>query len=333
MASQDTRHCRGGPAVWLLGLLLAAGLTGCNGVIETYRSVSGSNVNDPDPATAPFTENLDKAEARPFPNLATVPSIPTVGSTAAERQKLAENLTGARTSVEANGGTAAPGPVPPPPDVPSSIAAPAAVGPPITPKPPTQVARRGMDEPPPPLPQNTTMETPTIAAVPGVEAPRLAPPQGHPQAIPRPDTGVLPPAAMQSANPQPAPPVAVLPPPQVSPQVAALPPPKLPPVPTTVTSVDLPPGTTGLPADMRTRLADVVAQYNDKPRTVRVVSYAVPGTGGAEQLNNFRAALDRAQLIAKALGEAGIPANKIQTEASPAMPSAPTGRIDIQLLP
>jgi hypothetical protein len=59
----------------------------------------------------------------------------------------------------------------------------------------------------------------------------------------------------------------------------------------------------------------------------------VPGVGGAEQLNNFRAALDRAQLIAKALGETGIPANKIQTEASPAMPSAPTGRIDIQLLP
>ncbi len=319
--------------MWLLGLLLAAGLTGCNGVIETYRSVSGSDKNDPDPATAPFTENLDKAEAGTYPNLATVPSIPTLATTVAERQKLAENLIGARTSAEANGGTASPGPVPPPPAIPSSIAAPAVVGPPLTPKPPTQVARRAMDEPPPPMPQNTTMQTPTIAAVPGVEAPRAAPPQGHPQSIPRPDTGVLPPVALQSANPQPSPPAAVLPPPQVSPQVAALPPPKLPPVPTTVTSVDLAPGTTGLPADIRARLADVVAQYNDKPRIVRVVSYAVPGVGGAEQLNNFRAALDRAQLIAKALGETGIPANKIQTEASPAMPSAPTGRIDIQLLP
>src|SRR5215469_16763193 len=100
MASQDTRHGRGGSAVWLLGLLLAAGLTGCNGVIETYRSASGANKNDPDPATAPFTENLEKAEAEAYPNLATVPSIPTVVTTVAERQKLAENLTGARTSTE-----------------------------------------------------------------------------------------------------------------------------------------------------------------------------------------------------------------------------------------
>lgn len=333
MASQGTRHHRGGPTVWLLGLLFAAGLSGCGGVIETYRSASGINKNDPDPATAPFTENLDKAEAGAYPNLATVPPPPTIATTLAERKKLAENLTGARASVEANGGSASSGPVPPPPLIPPSIAAPEAVGPPLTPKPPTQVARRAMDEPPPPLPPNTTMQTPTIASVPGVEASRPVPPQGHVQAIPRPETGVLPPAAVQSANPQPAPPAAALPPPQVSPQVAALPPPKLPPVPTTVASVDLPLGATALPGDMRPRLADVVSQYKDKPRTVRVVSYASPGVGGAEQLNNFRAALDRAQLVAKALADSGIPTNKIQTEASPETPNAPNGRIDVQFLP
>ncbi|HWB50268.1 MAG TPA: hypothetical protein VG651_14250 [Stellaceae bacterium] len=334
MASQGTRPHRGGAAICLLGLLLAGGLAGCNGVIETYRSATGANKNDPDPATAPFNENLDKAEAQPYPNLATVPSAPMmIATTLAERQKLAENLSGARNAVEANGGTASPGPVPPPPPVPPSIAAPEAAGPPLTPKPPTQVARRAMDEPPPPIPQNTTMQTPAIAAVPGAEASRPVPPQGHVQAIPRPETGVLPPAAVQTANPQPAPPAAVLPPPQVSPQVAALPPPKLPPVPTTVTSVDLPSGMTALPGDMRERLAAVVTQYKEKPRTVRIVSYASPGVGGAEQLNNFRAALDRAQLVAKALADAGIPAKQIQTEASPATAAAPNGRIDVQLLP
>jgi hypothetical protein len=101
----------------------------------------------------------------------------------------------------------------------------------------------------------------------------------------------------------------------------------------TVASLDVAPGAAGLADDMRSRLSGIVAQYKEKPRTVRVVSYAAPGNGGTEQLNSFRSALDRAQIVAKELTDAGIPANKIQTEASPSGVNAPTGRIEVQLLP
>jgi hypothetical protein len=335
MTLQSARHRFGGSAVWLLGLSLAVALSGCDSVVDTYRSVSGMNKNDPDPATAPFTANLAKADTGSFPNLASVPLPPEVATSTADRTKLTESLTGARSSIEANGGTAAPGPVPPPPAVPPSIAAPDTTGlPPVQPPPRTELPPlRAQDEPPTPAPQNATLQTPAIASLPGVEKSRSSPQPGQPSAMPQPAPSELAPAAVQSGNPQPSPPIASLPPPKVEPQVAALPPPRLPPVPVTVASLDLAPGTAALPDDTHSRLQPVVAQYQEKPRTVRVVSYAVPGTGGAEQLNAFRAALDRAQMVAKELTDSGIPANKIQSEAAPAAANAPVGRIDVQLLP
>ena len=336
MGLRRARRPCGGPALWLTGLLLATGVAGCNGAIETYRSVSGMNKNDPDPAHTPYTENLEKAEAGSYPNLADVPPIPTIASTASERQKLAQDLSGVRTSAEANGGTANPGPVPPPPPIPPGFAAvvPASPPPPPSEKPGQNgPPRRAMDEPPTPSPPNATLQTPAIATLPGIEASRPAPAPGHPSAMPRPAPSAMAAATLQSANPHPTPPPASLPPPQVEPQVAALPPPKLPPVPTTVASFDFAPGANQLPGDAPSRLAPVVAQYKEKPRTVRIVAYAQPGTGGAEQLNSFRGALDRAQLVSKALADAGIPPKQIQTEASPATTSVPPGRIEVQLLP
>ncbi|HVH78233.1 MAG TPA: hypothetical protein VM782_02485 [Stellaceae bacterium] len=294
------------------------------------------NKNDPDPATAPFSGNLEKAETGTYPNLASVPVPPMIASTTAERQKLATDLTSTRTTMQANGGTASPGAVPPPPAIPPSIAAPemtslpgVPLAPPKTPLP----ALRPMDEPPAPQPPNTTLQVPGVGNVPLVEKSRSGPPPGQPSTIPQPASSALPSAVVQSGNPQPSPPVATLPPPQLPPQVAALPPPKLPPVPVTVASLDVAPGAAALAIDMRPRLADVVKQYKERPRTVRVVSYAAPAVGGAEQLNSFRSALDRAQIVAKELADAGIPAKQIQTEASPSVPTAPTGRIEVQLLP
>jgi hypothetical protein len=321
--------------VWLGGLLLVAGLTGCGAPLEAYRSMTGLDKNDPDPDTAPFTANLDKAETQSYPNLASVPLPPEIASTLAERQKLTADLSGARTSVQSNGGTATPGPVPPPPAIPSSIAVPAmaSLGPPVAPPRTPLPPLRPMDEPPAPMSPTTTMQVPAITNVPGVEASRSSPAAGQPSAMPRPAPSTLPAATQQSGSPQPSPPVASLPPAQVTPQVAAMPPPKLPPVPITVASLDVAPGAAALPAGMQSRLADVVSQYKEKPRTVRVVSYAAPAVGGAEQLNSFRAALDRAQIVAKELSDAGIPASKIQTEAAPSEANTPTGRIEVQLLP
>jgi hypothetical protein len=79
-------------------------------------------------------------------------------------------------------------------------------------------------------------------------------------------------------------------------------------------------------------LAEVVKQYQQQPRVVRVVSYVASTTGGAEQLNAFRGALDRAQVIAGELIGAGIPKDKVQTEASPSGAVTPPGRIEVQLV-
>lgn len=330
-----TRRRVGGLAI-CLAVVLAAGLTGCNGPIETWRSISGISKNDPDPETSPFNTNLETAEHEAYPNLASVPSPPDVASTTVERQKITQDLTGARTNTEASDphgpGSAASGPVPPPPQVPPSIAAPeiAALPPPAR-KPETPIPpMRPMDEPPPPAPVETPMQTPQIANLPGVEPSHPAPNQGQPQAMPRPAPSNLPQAAVRSGNPQPAPASPTLPPPQVSPQVAALPPPKLPPKPMVVASLDVPAG--AAPGDDRARLAPAVAQYQQRPRPVRVVAYAAPGMGSAEQLNAFRSALDRAQAVAKQLSDAGIPAKQIQAEAAPASASAPPGRVEVQLL-
>jgi hypothetical protein len=290
--------------------------------------------NDPDPATTPFTANLDKAETGTYPNLASVPPPPIVASTLAERQALTASLSSARSGMQANGGTAAPGPVPPLPTIPASIAAPEMADLPPTPPPQTPLPPlRAMDEPAPPAAPTSPLLAPAIASPPGVEASRAAPKPGQPSTIPTPAPSDLPPASVQSGNPQPTPPVAALPAAKPTAEVAARPPPKLPPVPITVASLDVTPGTAALGGDMRPRLADVVAQYQQRPRPVRVVSYAAAATGGAEQLNSFRSALDRAQIVAKELTDAGIPANRIQTEAAPSSASAPAGRIEVQLLP
>jgi len=318
--------------------MLAAALMGCNGPIEAYRSLSGIDKNDPDPATAPFTANLDKAEGGGYPNLATVPSPPTLAMTVAERQKLAQNLAGERTSTEAKDAAGTPGspvngPVPPRPPIPPSIAAPEIAALPPPPKPETPVPpMRKADEPPAPQPPESTLQPPQIANVPGVESSRPAPAQGHPAAMPQPAPSALPPEAVQSGNPRPAPPQAALPQAKPSPEAAAMPPARLPPAATTVASLDMPPGLPVFGGVEQARLAGIVAQYQANPRNVRVVAYAEPGVGSAEQLNAFRSALDRAQAVAKELTQAGIPAGKIQTEAAPSSAIAPAGRVEVQLL-
>jgi hypothetical protein len=337
MMVRRTRRRADGPAIYL-AIALAAGLWGCNGPVEALRSLSGMSKNDPDPATAPFTGNLEQAEAGKYGNLASVPPTPTVATTLAERKSLTDNLTGARVSTEAkdakgNPGSPASGPVPPPPPVLPSIAAPQMAALPPTPKPETSIPpMRKMDEPPAPQPPDTAMQTPQIGNTPGVEPSHPAPGQGHPSAMPQPSSSALPAETVQSGNPQPTPPQVTLPEAKPEPKVAAMPPPKLPPSASTVTALDLPVGPTDLRDADQARLAEVVAQYQEKPRAVRVVAYAEPGVGGAEQLNAFRAALDRAQAIAKELTVDGIPAKQIQTEAAPAGPAAPPGRVEVQLL-
>jgi hypothetical protein len=60
------------------------------------------------------------------------------------------------------------------------------------------------------------------------------------------------------------------------------------------------------------------------------VAFAAAPAPGVDPLTSYRAALDRAQAIAKDLTAAGIPAGKIQTEANPANAGPQIGRVEIQ---
>jgi OmpA family len=81
----------------------------------------------------------------------------------------------------------------------------------------------------------------------------------------------------------------------------------------------------------RQALETVVPLYQQKPGKVRIVGYANAGSGAVEQLNAYRAALDRAQAVAAALTKAGIPSDKIQAEAAPAGPNSGESRAEVLL--
>jgi hypothetical protein len=129
-----------------------------------------------------------------------------------------------------------------------------------------------------------------------------------------------------SAAPAPPPPVPALLP--AAPPPAAIDPPRRAPAATTVATLGIAGAAAG---PERTEIERVAALYRERPASVRVLAFAPAPTGGGDPLAGYHAALGRAQQIAKALAEAGIPANKIQTEAAPSPLAA--GRVDIQFAP
>jgi hypothetical protein len=347
---------------WAAGLALpiALAIGGC-APVDAWRSLSGVDKNDPDPRTAPFTGNLAAGEAAPYPNLASVPPPPTHATTTAERQKLTQSLIADRNAAEAAGGTssgASPGLPTPAPSVPKASRSGAAeakalpgaaqgataplgpgaaqgatapLGPTATNSP--QSGRRAAGEPPDPSPQNSTLEVPQVRLVPEPETARPAPPTPALAAAPRPAPAPPMPAAVAATMPEPAPPVPDLAP-AATPQTSVRAQPKRAPVATTVATLDIPVAGGAAPPD-RAQIERVATLYRDNPGTVRVIGYAAApavggGTGGGDPLGNYHAALDRAQGIARALAEAGIPAGKIQTEATPAGGARSPGRIEIQ---
>jgi hypothetical protein len=322
-----------------LGIVLPIGLAGC-GAIETYRSAAGINKNDPDPRTAPFSGNLADAEAAPYPNLASFPPTPVRATSTTERQKLTQSLIADRSALAADSGPALPRPAAgakaalandQPANLAASLAgaAPAASPASRTALNSAQSGHRAASEPPEPGPQNSSLQMPDVRSVPEPEAAQPPPPPAALPAVPRPAAvAVPPPAAVASAMPQPAPPVPVLAP-VAPPPPAAKTEPKRPPAATTVATLDIRAAATAPVGQDRAQIERVAALYKDNPGTVRVLAYAAAPTGGGDPLDSYHAALDRAQAVAKALADAGIPAGKIQTEATP-VAGARAGRVEIQ---
>jgi hypothetical protein len=170
------------------------------------------------------------------------------------------------------------------------------------------------------MPQVRSLPEPDSARPP-LPPPRLA--AVPPAAVAR----EFPAAAFAGANPQPP-----LPPPLPSLAPIAPPPPSRAPATAAPTA-----GTTVAMLDRldRAQLQRVAARYHEEAiqQAVRVIAYAAAPVSGADPLGGYHAALERAKAVAKALSEAGIPADKIQTEASPASATTAAARVEIQFLP
>jgi hypothetical protein len=331
-------------ALIALGIGLPLALDGC--VIDAWRSLNGVDKNDPNPQTAPFSGNMAAAEAEPYPNLASFPPLPTRTTNAAERQKLTQSLIADRSALAADSGLA--------PARPDAKAAPAALaatavsaaplglqpgnpaGPSPAAAPPGKTAfnspqsgRRAMGEPPEPGPRDSSLQMPDVRSVPEPETTQPPPPAPALPAAPAPAPAAqLPPAAVASAMPQPAPPEPVLAP-VAPPPAAAKPEPRRVPAGTTVATLDIRAAVAPGARD-REQIDRVAALYRDNPGTVRVLAYAAASAAGGDPLDSYHAALERAQTVAKALADAGIPEGKIQTQAAPAAGARPAGRVEIQ---
>jgi hypothetical protein len=337
-----------------LGAALPMALGGC-GAVETYRALAGVDKNDPDPQTAPFSGNLADAESAPYPNLASFPPMPVRATNTAERLKLTQSLIADRSALAADSGLAAEGSAEgakAAPGVPAAALATAAGAPPnvqsANPAAPAalpgaspparsalnsaQSGRRATGEPPEPGPLDSSLEMPDVRSVPEPEATRPPPPAPALAAVPRPALVPAPaPAAVASAMPQPAPPVPELAP-VAPPPAAARTEPKRAPAATTVATLELSAAAAPVGQD-RAQIDRVAMLYKDNPGAVRVLAYAAAPKGGGDPLDSYHAALERAQAVAKALADAGIPAGKIQTQAAPAAGARATGRVEIQFTP
>ncbi len=206
---------------------------------------------------------------------------------------------------------------------------------------------RKQGEPPESGPLESSLEMPQARATPQPEEIQPAPPP--PQLPPTPRVastlpsglapgGVLartpPPEASGSAGFQPPPPppeMPALPPSRSAAAGSAKSGPKPAPVGTPVAEIKFGADSTSLSDKDRQTLETVVPLYQQNPGKVRIVGYAGAGNGAVEQLNSFRSALDRAQAVAAALTQAGIPSDKIQVEAASAGANSGESRAEILL--
>src|SRR6267143_808251 len=352
------------PRLAMLAAML--GLVACNPV-ETWRDWSGASKNDPDPETARNTQNLAAGETADYPNLASVPPPPNRALTAAEREKLTQSLIADRTNAKYSderlragfAAVSAPAPPPPPgpevvnaaPDKPGGSAAsppaPAPAPAPVTaealaaPAPTSGQVLRKSGEPPEPGPMESSLEVPKVRSPPNPEQVHAPPPPLY--SIPAPTAANAPPATPRlQSPPAPAPLPAAL---DSTAYQSPPPPPALAPLASSGRRVQKAPGppagpvaevrfaadSTSLSAEDRQTIEKIVPRYQQNPGRIRIIGYAGAGSGAVEQLNGFRAALDRAQAVAAALTQAGIPSDKIAVEAAPSGSNSPENRAEVLL--
>lgn len=330
------------------------GLTGCSYVpnavnpVSWYRDVTGASKDD-NLGNGANQANLDEGGNEPYPNLASVPAAPETQLSGVDRDKLVDrliadrnnaqysadnlragevastvpppappapaNAKGNTSTVTASAAPAAPAPapptsVPPIPPAPATASTPSAVPPTAT---ATNASRRapvrGSEAPP----AESSLQSPTIPNVPQGEAATPAPP---PPRIPSPN-----PNQVASAAPPPAATRAPLlhPPTQTASApatMAATAPAHHSAISYRVADVSFAPGSAYLSGALRGTIAEIVKLHNDQGGTIRIVGFG-EASGQDAAVAGLTLALDRAQAVAVALTDSGVPAKDINVEAAP----------------
>jgi outer membrane protein OmpA-like peptidoglycan-associated protein len=272
----------------------------------------------PPPPPPPVPEPTDVAPAPPAAGVAPSASAPAPPAAA---------------PTSASGGA-------PAPSGPDAAAASATTADKSAAAPPRGVRKSG--EPPEPPPMESSLEVPQVRSTPRPEQVQSASPPPYP--TPAPVAANAPPAAPHLQSP-PAP----TPLPAAIGSAAYEAPPPLPvlaplansgkggqqtPAPvlgTPIAEIKFAADSTSLTDEDRRTIQNVVPLYQQNPGKLRIVGYAGAGSGAVEQLSSFRTALDRAQAVAAAFTQAGIPADKIAVEAAPSDASSVQSRAEVLL--
>ncbi|MDE2229850.1 MAG: OmpA family protein [Alphaproteobacteria bacterium] len=344
--------------IWVGAAVAAAALplAGCDHVpdavnpVAWYRDASGASQSDVEDANQRNEANLEAGSKEPYPNLASVPNVPSSATSTKDRQKLVDSLIADRANAKYNNeqlqagqvASIAPPPAPlklgPPGSSPTTAVSPpqsspphAAAPTPVTSAPIAPVAPAASANTREAAPMESTLTSPTIPTAPKGQVPLPPPP-------PATVTHTPPPAAPAVAAAEPnAPPTApkLTAPPAAAPAgvreggrpaLAMRTPAKA----QNVISVSLgdvafAPGSASLPEAQRSALTEIAGLYRQTHGQIRVVGHAEPGHGtdaAQQRIAGLDLALDRANAVAQALSKLGVPATDIRIEAAPASTEA-----------
>jgi outer membrane protein OmpA-like peptidoglycan-associated protein len=328
-------------------VVILGGVSACSSVpdvvnpVSWYRDATGVSKND-DLGKGQNENNLEEGSNEPYPNLANVPEAPSNALSGVDRDKLVSSLaadrdnakysdddlhagrvtstvpppvpSGANTVTATRGGatapaaaptSAVPAPVAPAPAPPPAPIAASPVPPPPEPVPQRQQAQRraparGSEAPP----AESTLRAPTVRNVPQGEESTPAPP------APR----LTPPGQVASAGSSGARAPALTPPGQP----ASAPASKRPGISYRVAEISFATGSAFLSGALRGTVAEIVKIHNESGGMIRIVGHG-EATGKDAAMAGLTLALDRAQAVAVALTDSGIPAKDIAVEAAPVL--------------
>jgi len=317
-----------------VALALPLWLTACSHVpdainpVAWYRAVSGTSNSDYKDDQARNQQNLESGSNQPYPNLASVPDVPDRALSSIDRSKLQDSLIADRNNAKYSGQqleagqppgsgtadtTAAPqsqtqadataSPVPPVAANPVPAPAPTSSAPPAT----------QAHQPPP---AESALQSPAVRTVPQGEP---VPPPPPPANVAQAPAAVPAPPPMQTASTGP---ITLTPPTQRPAQtgLAMHPPGGGNTIAVSVGAITFAPGSAALPATDNS-LSQIAGLYKQTGGRIRVVGHSEPAAAGSspaqQQVADLDLALDRANAVAQALAQMGVPANEISVEAAP----------------